>query len=123
MKIAIPIENRILSSHFGHATQFAFVEVNGGQIGASTLHVPPPHEPGSLPRWLSEMGATHVICGGIGGRAVELLQAAEIQVISGVPSMDPAKAVENFVSGLLKETTGPTCPGHGHGREGHQCRH
>ena len=122
MKIAMPIENGIISGHFGHAQQFAFVEAEGGRIGASSLHAPPPHEPGSLPKWLNKMGATHVICGGIGGMAVQLLQAAGIQVVSGIPSMDPAKAVEDFISGLLKGSSEATCSGHEHGDEGHQCQ-
>jgi predicted Fe-Mo cluster-binding NifX family protein len=122
MKIAMPIENGIISGHFGHAQQFAFVEVEGNEIKASSLHAPPPHEPGSLPKWLNEMGATHVICGGIGGMAAQLLETAGIKVVSGIPSMDPAKVVEDFISGLLKGTTGATCSGHEHGGEGHQCQ-
>ena len=121
MKIAIPIENGMLSSHFGHAAQFAIIDVENGNIAKTQLLVPPPHEPGSLPQWLHELGTTHLICGGIGGRAVELIAAAGVQVIAGVTTEDPARLMEDFLANRLKGITGPTCQGHG--EEGHQCQH
>jgi len=120
MKIAIPIENGMLCSHFGHAPKFAIVEIAEGSVSGSQLMEPPPHEPGSLPKWLKRLGVTQVICGGIGARAVQLLQEAGIQVIAGIPVMDPAQAVEEYMAGRLAGAQGPTCSGHGHG-EGHQC--
>jgi predicted Fe-Mo cluster-binding NifX family protein len=121
-RIALPIENGQLCGHFGHAPQFAIVEIEGGSVVSSSIETPPPHEPGSLPAWLSKMGVSHVICGGIGARAVELLKSAGIDVIAGVNIPDPAKAVEAFMAGTLSGAAGPTCGGHGHG-EGHQCGH
>ncbi len=121
MRIAIPVENGLLSAHFGHASQFALVDVSDGKVTGSRMVTPPPHEPGALPRWLAEEGATHVICGGIGARAVELIAASGIQVVAGVPVMDPSVAVEEFLKGNLSGASGPTCQGHGHGE--HQCNH
>jgi len=122
MRIALPIENGILCSHFGHAPQFGLVDVQDGNITGSRLDSPPPHEPGSLPAWLKKQQVTHVICGGIGARAVELLNQAGIEVIAGVPAGDPAKAVEEFLAGRLRGAAGPTCSGHEHGEE-HHCAH
>jgi predicted Fe-Mo cluster-binding NifX family protein len=121
VKIALPIENGKLAGHFGHAPRFALVTVEKQGVKESRLLNPPPHEPGSLPRWLNEIGTTHVICGGIGGRAVDLLKAAGVDVVAGVPSMDPAQAVEDFLAGRLTGASGPTCTGHGDGE--HHCRH
>lgn len=121
MKIAIPIENGMMCSHFGHASQFAIIDVEDGNIAKTQFLTPPPHEPGSLPRWLHELGTTHIICGGIGGRAVELMAAAGIQVIAGVTGTDPAQLMEDFLTNRLRGIAGPTCQGHG--EEGHQCRH
>ena len=124
MKIAIPVENGLLCSHFGHAPQFAFVNIENGKVGSSSIEIPPPHEPGVLPRWLNENGVTHLLCGGIGGGAVNILQAAGIQVVAGLPSGDPAKLVEDFIAGRVQGVTGATCTGHGdnggHG-DGHSC--
>jgi predicted Fe-Mo cluster-binding NifX family protein len=121
MKIAVPIENGLLSSHFGHASQFAIIDIEDGKIAKSQFLIPPPHEPGSLPRWLHELGVTHIICGGIGARAIEYIKAAGIQVIAGVSGTDPARLVEDILANRLKGVSSSTCPGH---RErGHQCRH
>jgi predicted Fe-Mo cluster-binding NifX family protein len=121
MKIALPVENGMLCGHFGHAPQFAFVEIRDNRPQGSELKTPPPHEPGVLPKWLAEMGATHIICGGIGARAVELLEGAGIKVIAGVASMDPSRAVEGYLDGSIKPADGPTCGGHGDGE--HSCHH
>ena len=124
MKIAIPVENGVLCSHFGHAPQFAFVNVEDGKVTSSSLEVPPPHEPGVLPRWLNDNGITHLLCGGIGGGAVNLLQGAGIQVIAGLQPVDPAVLVEDFLAGKVQGVTGATCSGHGDGHgqgDGHGC--
>lgn len=123
MKLAMPIENGMLTGHFGHAPQFAFIEIDEASPSVPTdlkLKTPPPHEPGVLPRWLKEMEVTHVICGGIGARAVELLEAAGIKVLAGVKQRDPAKIVQEFVEGRISGVTGPTCD-HGHHGHGGGC--
>ena len=124
MKIAIPVENGVLCSHFGHAPQFAFVNVEDGKVASTSLEVPPPHEPGVLPRWLNDNGVTHLICGGIGGGAVTILEGAGIKVIAGLPAVDPAVLVEDFLAGKVQGVAGATCSGHGEGGghgDGHSC--
>jgi len=56
MKIAIPLANGKLTLHFGHCEQFALVdvEVQNKKIIKRTDLIPPPHEPGLLPKWLAE---------------------------------------------------------------------
>ena len=126
MKIAIPVENGKLCSHFGHAPQFAFVNVEDGKVASTSLETPPPHEPGVLPRWLNDNGVTHLLCGGIGGGAVNILQDAGIKVIAGLQPVDPAELVEAFLAGKVQGVTGATCGGHGEGHghghgHGHGC--
>ncbi len=122
MKIAIPVENGALCTHFGHAPQFAFVNVEDGKVASTSVEVPPPHEPGVLPRWLHEKGVTHLLCGGIGGGAVNILQDAGIQVVAGLQAGDPAVLVEDFLAGKIQGVTGATCTGHGEGH-GHGGSH
>ena len=55
--IVIPESGGKLSSHFGHCKQFTFIETESGKIKKIEMRTPPPHEPGVLPRWLSEQGA------------------------------------------------------------------
>lgn len=122
MRIAMPILNGQLSAHFGHAPKFAIVDVENGQVVGSQLVDPPPHEPGVLPRWLGSLGVTHVLCGGIGARAVEMLNSVGITVVAGVSEPDPTRALEAFLAGSIQAVEGPTCTGHEHGHGG-GCRH
>ncbi|NMB51362.1 MAG: ATPase, partial [Bacteroidales bacterium] len=79
-KIAIPLEEGILCSHFGHCQQFAIIDAEGKEITFETLVTPPPHEPGLLPGWLAEKGVTDVIAGGMGQRAINLFNERKINV-------------------------------------------
>ena len=82
-KIAIPLENGILCSHFGHCQQFAIIDIQNNIISSETLVDPPPHEPGLLPKWLKEKGVTDVIAGGMGQRAINLFVKEKINVFVG----------------------------------------
>ena len=113
MKIAVPVAGGMMSAHFGHCEQFAFFDVDGGQkITGRTYIDSPEHQPGLLPVWLAEQGANVVIAGGMGPRAVDLLQERGITVVLGAAEIDPEKAVLAYLSGSLT-TTGETC-GHNH---------
>ncbi len=124
MRIAIPAEDGRLTAHFGHAGSFVFFEVDPEQ-GAilSEEEVPaPPHEPGRLPAWLKEHGVAVVLAGGMGPRAVGLLEANSIRVICGVAEEPPRVLVEQFLRGALAGG-GNTCS-HGQDDHGHGgCRH
>ena len=110
MKIAIPLAAGKLAMHFGHCEQFALVEVDETEkkiLGTQYL-VPPAHEPGVLPRWLHEQGATVIISGGMGNRAQQLFAQSGIGVVVGAPSDTPEKIVEAYLSSTL-ETGGNLC--------------
>jgi predicted Fe-Mo cluster-binding NifX family protein len=104
MKFAIPLANGKLTAHFGHCQQFALIEVQDNQITTNELLVPPPHEPGVLPRWLGEQGANVIIAGGMGQRAIGLFQQQDIEVITGAPALDPETLVRGYLDNTL--TTG-----------------
>ena len=82
-RIAIPLENGILCSHFGHCQQFAIIDTENNLISDESLVTPPPHEPGLLPAWLAEKGVTDVIAGGMGQRAINLFNQQNINVFVG----------------------------------------
>ena len=44
------------------------------QIISHKKLIPPPHEPGILPKWIAQNGVTDVIVGGVGDRAIKILQ-------------------------------------------------
>lgn len=104
MKIAIPVANDKLCLHFGHCEYFAFVEVdeNSKTIINKELLQPPAHEPGVLPAWIAEHGASLVIAGGMGMRAQTLFNQNGIQVIVGAEPEDPEALTLAYLNGTLK---------------------
>ena len=44
----------------------ALIDLEEGIVLTEDKVVPPPHEPGLLPKWLAEKGATDIIAGGMG---------------------------------------------------------
>jgi predicted Fe-Mo cluster-binding NifX family protein len=100
-KVAIPLENGQLCSHFGHCQQFALINVENGKMISEEYVTPPPHEPGLLPGWLAERGVTDVIAGGMGQRAINLFNEQNIQVNVGVPTKTPKELVADWIGKSL----------------------
>ncbi|WP_073040140.1 iron-sulfur cluster carrier protein MrpORP [Desulfacinum infernum] len=100
-KVAVPTANGLLCNHFGHCERFAVVRVQEGRIVSLEELTPPPHEPGVLPRWISELGVSLVIAGGMGQRAIGLFQERGVRVITGAPPLDPATLVNSYLQGTL----------------------
>jgi len=106
MRFAIPVSGGMMSPHFGHCEQFALIDVDEETktIVRKQLVASPEHQPGLLPVWLAEEGASIIMAGGMGSRAQALFRENHIDVIIGVMESDPEKAVLNYLSGSL--TTG-----------------
>lgn len=98
MKIAVPTAEGKLAMHFGHCEKFAVVDVEDGEIIKKEEVIPPPHEPGVLPKWLRELGVNVIIAGGMGVRAQDLFKINNIEVNIGAP----AESVEQLVYAYLK---------------------
>jgi ATP-binding protein involved in chromosome partitioning len=103
MRYAVPVNNGVVSQHFGHCEYFALIDVDeqSKEVVGKELVSSPVHQPGLLPEWLAEQGVTFVIAGGMGSRAQSLFQQNRIGVIVGALESDPEKAVLNHVNGLL----------------------
>jgi predicted Fe-Mo cluster-binding NifX family protein len=104
MRIAFPLADGKLSMHFGHCDRFALVDVDpsAGKILKREDIEAPPHQPGLLPPWLVEQGATLVIAGGMGQRAQELFTAHGIRVVVGASAESPEKLAADYLSGMLQ---------------------
>jgi predicted Fe-Mo cluster-binding NifX family protein len=104
MRIAIPLADGKLAMHFGHCESFALVDVDQqkNMISSREDIVPPPHQPGLLPPWLAERGATLIIAGGMGKRAQDLFTDQGIRVVVGAPVETPERLVEDFLTGALQ---------------------
>ena len=103
MRYAIPVNNGVLSPHFGHCAQFAFFDVDetSKTVTSKTLIDSPGHAPGVLPVWLAEQGASVIIAGGMGSRAVSLFDENHIRVVMGAPQLDADEIMKQYLQGNL----------------------
>jgi ATP-binding protein involved in chromosome partitioning len=104
MKIAIPLAEGCLCMHFGHCAEFAILEVDeeSKKVLNENRLQPPPHEPGVLPRWLHEQGASVIIAGGMGQRAQQLFAQNDIAVVVGASSGPPQALALAYLNGNLQ---------------------
>jgi len=123
MRIAIPVtDDGRIAGHFGHCAAFVFFEGNpdSGEVQEVGRSPSPEHRPGVLPRLLIGQNVDVLLCGGIGARARDILEAAGVSVVSGVQTANPAGAALEYIQGRLR-AKGGQCTGHG--RQGSGCSH
>ena len=107
MKIAISCDGNMVSAHFGRCEKFVLFEEENGKLKSRSEVGCPPHEPGFIPRFLSEKGAQKIICQGIGPKAIGLFGELGIEVIAGV-SGNIDLVIGKYLEGSLKGA-GSTC--------------
>jgi predicted Fe-Mo cluster-binding NifX family protein len=114
LRIAVPLSGETFCAHFGGADRFAIFEGDREHTTITSRHdaTPPPHEHGSFPLWLRSQGVTAVIAGGMGARAVQMLDHFGIEVVLGVGGGDPDTLAAAFLKGEIR-STGSSCSGHG----------
>ena len=103
MRIALPVTKSKLCAHFGHCESFALIDVDEEDktIKHSTIIPSPGHQPGFLPQWLHEHGVNMIITGGMGAKAIELLNSLDIKVVLGAPEDTPEHLVQSYLDGSL----------------------
>ncbi|MBN1113181.1 MAG: ATPase [Bacteroidales bacterium] len=107
-KIAIPVIDGELSTHFGYTQQFHIYEINENIIVSEEIVTPKLQRPGLLPTLLANMGVTDIISRGMGERAMAQFYTHKINVFIGVPIKAPADLVSDFLNRTL-ETSDNTC--------------
>lgn len=108
MRIAFPTNDRNqVEEHFGHAKEFAFANVKDGKVISTEYLTPPAHEPGVIPKFVGEKGATAIITGGMGGMAVNLFKEQNIEVILGAKGTID-EMLKTYIGGNLA-STGSVC--------------
>lgn len=121
MKIAVTYENKMVFQHFGHTAEFKIYEVVDGKIVNSEVVDTNGSGHGALAGFLMQRGVDTLICGGVGGGAINALSNAGIKVYGGV-SGDADTAVNEFVIGKLEYNPDVHCDHHHDGEE-HKCGH
>lgn len=118
MKIAVTCENDQVFQHFGHTPGFAVFETEAGQIINEKRVSSGDSGHGALAGLLAEEKIDLLICGGIGGGAVNALTSFGIHVVGGAEG-NVREVVEALLNGTLKVREDFHC-NHHHG-EGHTC--
>ena len=101
-----------MTEHFGHCVNFMLYEAEHGRIVAEESVENPGHKPGFLPNFLADRGVQVILSGGMGQEAVDIFNAREAEVVTGV-SGGVRAAVELYLRGELR-STGSVCHEHQH---------
>lgn len=118
MRIAVTYENGNIFGHFGHTEQFKLYDVNDGKIVGEQVIDTNGQGHGALATFLKVAGADALICGGIGGGAVQALEANGVKLYAG-NSGDADKAVKALIDGTLVLNSEANCSHHHEGE--HDC--
>lgn len=112
MRIAIPLVDCRLASRFGHCHSFALFDVDTRkkQILRRQDLPAPEHQPDNLPSWLARRGVQTVIAGGMGRRAMELLEQLQIAAVVGAEKDVPEKLIAEYLNETM-ETGENLCDG------------
>lgn len=103
-----------VSQHFGRAPEFTFVSIENNKVVGKNVLPNPGHEVGSIPRFINEQGATCMIVGGIGHRAIDFFNRYGIEVIRGVVG-NIDNVIAKVLEGTLEGGENICSPGRGKG--------
>lgn len=120
MRVVVTAENERgldsdVAGHFGHASYFAVVMVEDGQVSWVSAHANPfalEHKPGQVPNFVKSLGAQVMITGGMGENAAKVFEKLGIQAFSGAKGR-VAEAVEVYIAGGLPAASDCAHEGHG----------
>lgn len=120
-KVAIPIDKNRLCNHFGGAKFFDIYHIENNQVLKQETLKAPKHEPGVLPNWLKTLNVSDVIAGGMGQRAIKLLEHNNIRTHTGVQEDSIERILNKFLNGTLE--LGPSVCSHNkeHNEDNHKC--
>ncbi len=103
--------NSLISAHFGRAPYYIFVEIEGENVKRVIEKNSPfseGHNPGEVPAFVHENGATVIVSGGMGQRAIQNFEHLGITPVVGVAGK-VEDILSDFLSGKLKDYKGTPC--------------
>lgn len=116
MRLAIPYDNGQVFQHFGRSEQFKIYDIQDGKVLNEQVVGTGGTGHGALAGLLANGGVDTLICGGIGGGAINALAQAGITVYAGAQGSCNA-CVEALIAGTLAQNGEATCGCHGHDHE------
>lgn len=124
MKVAVCLskESGEVFQHFGHTKFFKFYEIEGGKIAASEIVDVGGAGHEVLADFLKAHKANTLICGGIGGGAVNALNSAGIEIYAGNSGVAD-EAAQLLAKGKLQKNSSANCNHHGEHHSHHEQNH
>ncbi|WP_455383715.1 NifB/NifX family molybdenum-iron cluster-binding protein [Salinispira pacifica] len=119
MRIAVACEGEEVSGHFGRCRLFRLFDAESGAVKPAGDVPNAPEGHSAAVSVLRAARADAVIVGGIGARAVDLLETTGISVYAGAEG-SAVECVRALLAGTLKSGT-HACSHHGGSHEHHQC--
>lgn len=120
MRIAVTYDNGNVFQHFGRTEQFKIYDVEDGKVVSSQVVGSNGAGHGALAGVLAAGGVNILICGGIGGGAINALSQTGIDIYAGAQG-DCDAIVAAFLAGEFEQVESATCDCHGEGHEhGHE---
>ncbi len=119
MKIAATYDNGNIFQHFGRTENFKVYDVENGKVVSSQVIGSNGIGHGALAGLLADNTIDVLICGGLGGGAMNALTQAGITVIAGAQG-SADEAVDAYLRGELV-SSGANCDHHHHHGEGEEC--
>lgn len=113
MKIAVSYQNEEVFQHFGQSPAFKFYDISNKKIAATSIEETNGTGHRDLIPWLKSRKTDLVICGGVGGMAIELMKEAGITCLGGVMGKAD-EVVKAYLNGTLLASAEPTCDCHDH---------
>ncbi len=120
MRIAVTYDNGSIFQHFGHTEQFKVYDVENNKVVNTQVVDTNGQGHGALANFLFNGGVDVLICGGIGGGAINALANAGIDLYPGIDG-SADMAVMQLIAGVLPKRTDVRCSHHDHHGEGHDC--
>ena len=121
MRIAVTYEDGAIFQHFGHTAQFKVYEVQDGKVVSTAVVDTNGSGHGALAGFLANADIDVLICGGIGGGAINALAMRGIDLYPGIDG-SADMAVMQLLAGVLPKRTDVRCSHHDHAHgEGHDC--
>lgn len=123
MRVAVTYDNGNVFGHFGRTEKFKVYDIEGGKVVNSQILDTNGEGCGALAGILSIANVDALICGGIGGGAVNAIEEAGIKLYAGA-SGNTDDVVEALIAGTLEAIGEANCDHHDHEHgEGHNCGH
>ena len=83
MIIAIPTDGTRVADHFGRCQKYTLFNFENNSVNNVRELINPGHEPGFLPKYLSEQGVNCIIASGMGRKAQDLFNQYQIEMLLG----------------------------------------